>query len=336
MQKNIVFVKTNKLWDKYTSPLVSIITSNYNRREVLYRCMRSIEAQTYRDIEYIVVDNGSTVNFDDIMEKFMAEASIPVMFVKRNNGIGRQTGRNSAIRRARGKYLAMIDSDDEYLPDGIEKLVNAWMKIPEEKRDEYREVCCLVQDEHGNQIGPKFPEGVNMLSHFEVLKVVRRPEYSCEHANMSRTILLKENLFPEPEGVSNYQDSVIWWKLSKNYKSYFFNDIAKKYYTASSDSITNDGKKGLNYEACLGRLWTEQYYLNHWNEFFFSFKTRCRSIVYYNIYSNILQSQGKYPTFTWYKEGLTGYTNNILNSLLWLPSKFITLIFVKRRKGINF
>ena len=139
--------------------------------------MKSIEAQTFRDIEYIVVDNGSSVSFDDVMEKFMEEATIPVMFVKRNNGIGRHTGRNSAIRRAGGEDLAMIYSDDECLPDGIEKLVNAWMRIPEDQRMEYRETCCLVQDERGRQVGDRFPEDINLLSREEALKAIDKPGY---------------------------------------------------------------------------------------------------------------------------------------------------------------
>lgn len=336
MQKDIVFIKTNKYWADDHKPLVTIITSNYNRREVLYRCMKSIEAQTFRDIEYIVVDNGSTVSFDDVMEKFMEEATIPVMFIKRNNGIGRQTGRNSAIRRARGEYLAMIDSDDEYLPDGIEKLVNAWMQIPADKRIKYREVCCLVQDEHGHQVGDKFPEGINHLSHMESLRAVMVPGLGYEHANMSRTILMKENLFPEPEGVSNYQDCIIWWKLSKEYKSYFFNDIAKIYYTESADSITNEGKMGLKYSDCLGQLFSTQYYLYYWEEFPFTFKDRCGNILYHNIYKNILYSRNKYPQFEWANKGLGGITNTILNLSLWLPAKLLTPMFVKYHNGITF
>lgn len=335
MQRDIVFVKTNKLWDDHPNPLVTIITSNYNRREVLYRCMRSIESQTFRDLEYIVVDNGSSVSFDDIMEKFMAEATIPIMFVKRNNGIGRQSGRNSAIRRARGEYLAILDSDDEYLPNGIERLVKAWMQIPEEKRQEYREVCCLVQDEYGHQIGPKFPEHINNLSHLAALAVVMKPEYSCEHANMSRTILLKENLFPEPEGVSNYQECIIWWKLSKHYKSYFFNDIAKRYYTSSSDSITNDDKKGINYMNSIGSYFTYLYYLNHWDDYFFDFKERCRIVIFYNIYKDILQSRRRLPSYAWTNENLHGIINNVLNICLWLPSKMFKRFYIKHHNGLN-
>lgn len=336
MQKDIVFVKTNKYWTDNHIPLVTIITSNYNRREALYRCMKSIEAQTFRDIEYIVVDNGSSVSFDDVMEKFMEEATIPVMFVKRNNGIGRHTGRNSAIRRARGEYLAMIDSDDEYLPDGIEKLVNAWMQIPVEKRPLYRETCCLVQDEKGNQIGNNFPDGINNLSRMEALNSIKGKGYCCEHANMSRTILLKENLFPEPEGVSNYQDSIIWWKLSKTYKSWFFNEKAKIYYVGSSDSITNNTKKGMNYSDCLGRMFSLQYTLNHWNEFYYGFKDRCRNILYYLMYRNILVSQDKLPNYSWVLEGLRGFANHSILFFMWLPAKILTPFFINHHNGLNF
>lgn len=330
MNKDIVFVKTNKHWREDHLPLVTVITSNYNRREILLRCMRSVDAQSFKDIEYIIVDNGSSVSFDDIMDQFMVEASIPVMFVKRNNGIGRQTGRNSAIRRARGTYISMIDSDDEYLPDAIEKLVNAWNGIPADKHEEYREVVALCQDEHGTLVGIPFPDGINELSHMDSLRACMQPGLHCEHVNMSRTILLKENLFPEPEGVANYSDAVVWWKLSKKYKSYFFNDILRIYYTESKDSITNAGKNGLNIIDCIGQLWTNQHYLNNWNYFIFPFIDRVRSIVFYNIFKNLLKSHGKYPKYAWTQDKLKGFVNNSINIILWLPSKFITNWYIHK------
>jgi glycosyltransferase involved in cell wall biosynthesis len=335
MKKDIVFVKTNKYWTDEHIPLVTIITSNYNRREVLLRCMKSVDAQTYKDIEYIVVDNGSSVSFDDIMEQFMEEATIPVMFIKRNNGIGRHTGRNSAIRRARGEYLAMLDSDDEFLPNGIEKLVNAWMQIPEEKRVEYREVVGLCQDEKGVQLGVPFPLELNNMPKEEATAILQNPIYSAEHANMSRTILLKDNLFPEPEGVASYFDSIIWWKLAKSYKSYFINDIIKRYYTQSTDSITNTNKKGISVSANLGSLWSYKYYLNHWDEFDFPFKTRLRCAVYYHICSYMLKKAGRYPTYDWAKEPLTGLFNHTIVPVLLVPSYIIAFYRLRGKEFVK-
>ncbi len=333
--EDIVFIKRNKYWQENHKPLVTVITSNYNRREILLRCMRSVDAQTFRDLEYIVVDNGSSVSFDDIMEQFMEEATIPVMFIKRSNGIGRHTGRNSAIREARGEYLSMIDSDDEYLPDGIEKLVNAWMQIPEGERKDYREVVGLCQDEKGNLVGKPFPENINKLSKKEAQTICFRPEYCCEHANMNRTILLKENLFPEPEGVSNYTDSIIWWKLAKNHKSFFLNDKLKVYYTDSTDSITNTNKVSSPASSMIGLLWTDLYYLNHWGEFDFPFRERVRRMFLYIVEKSILKAHNKFPCFGWSKQGLLGGGNKIMYVILYIPSVMMIPVMKKRHGDIS-
>ena len=331
---DIVFIKTNKLWEEHPHPLVTIITSNYNRREVLLRCMKSVDAQTFKGIEYIVVDNGSSVSFDDIMEQFMEEATIPVMFIKRSNGIGRHTGRNSAIEQARGEYLCMIDSDDAYLPHAMETLVNAWKAIPEEHRLEYREVVAQCQDEHGNRCGAPFPEGINDASIKEAFKIVQRPELGYEHANMSRTILLKENHFLNPEGVTDSTETIIWWRLAKKYKSYFLNDIVRIYYTESGDSITNLYKTGLTKNACISSLWRDQYYLNHWDDFLFSFKERVKKVIYYTVWNNALKKHNMYPEYDWAKEGLKGFTNKALEAVLWFPGIFITKWYFKHHEDL--
>lgn len=332
--KDIVFIKTNKLWDEHPSPLVTITTSNYNRRDVLLRCMKSVDAQTFRDIEYIVVDNGSTVSFDDIMEQFMEEATIPVMFIKRSCGTGRHNGRNSATEQARGEYISMIDSDDEYLPTAIETLVKVWKRIPENERALYREVVGQSQDEYGKRVGAPFPEGINDCSIKEAFKIVQRPELRFEHANMSRTMLLKENPFINPEGVTDSPESVIWWRLAKHYKTYFINDILKIYYTESSDSISTANKRGITKNACISALWRDQYYLNHWNDYLFSFKDRAMKVIYYNVWKNILSNHKLYPPFDWAKDGLKGFTNNALNIVLWLPCKLVTKWYLRTHEDM--
>lgn len=332
--QDVVFIKTNTLWEDHNSPIVTVITSNYNRRDELLRCMKSVDSQTFRDLEYIVVDNGSSVSFDDIMDQFMEEATIPVMFIKRSTGIGRHTGRNSAIKQARGVYLCMIDSDDAYLPHAMETLINAWKTIPEEHRLEYREVVAQCQDEHGNRCGAPFPDGINDASIKEAFKIVQRPELGYEHANMSRTILLKENPFLNPEGVTDSTETIIWWRLAKKYKSYFINDIVRTYYTESGDSITNLNKKGLTNNICISSLWSDQYYLNHWDDFLFPFKERVKKVIYYTVWKNALKKHNMYPTYDWAKEGLKGFTNKALEAVLWLPGIFITKWYFKHHEDL--
>lgn len=315
-------IKTNKAWNDGHIPQVSIITSNYNRREVLLRCMKSVEAQTFKDIEYIVVDNGSSVSFDDIMSDFMESTSIPVMFIKRSSGLGPHTGRNSAIRQARGQYLSMIDSDDEYLPNAMEVLVKAWNDIPTDKRNEYREVVALCQNEFGQLLGQKFPSNINQLSRKETRLICLKPEYQCEHANMSRTVLLKENPFQEPEGVNYVSELAVWYKLDKFYKSYYLDDIVKRYYTGSSDSITNHDIKKVTLQGCCNIMWDNLYLLNHWEDYELPFTNRLKRVMYYSEMRYVLKSKGEYPKYKWMETPLKGTVNSLLSVLLYLPSVY--------------
>lgn len=330
--KDIVCIKTNRLWDIVKTPRITVVTSNYNRREALYRCMKSVDAQTCRDIEYIVVDNGSSVSFDDIMEKFMAEASIPVMFIKRSCGTGRHTGRNSAIEEARGEYINILDSDDELLPLCLETLLKGWDAIPVEQRHDYREVVALCEDEFGKQIGPCFPDDLNSCSIKEVFRRVQAPEFSVEHVSLQRTDLSKSNLFLDPEGVTDSFESIIWLKWLSHYRSFFMNDILKRYYTANMDSITNIYKKGLTKNACISYLFREQYFLNHWNEYIFSISKRIKTTLYYLAWKNILNKYKVNYDYNWAKEGLKGFANNSLALLLWLPGKLYTWFYLKYRQ----
>ena len=110
MKKEKVII--NDRWGNVDNPFLTVITPVYNRRNVLKRAIDSVERQSFRDIEYIIIDDGSTDSIDDIVEEFMESTELPVMFVKKNNG-GVHTARNAGYKRARGKLILCVDSDDE-------------------------------------------------------------------------------------------------------------------------------------------------------------------------------------------------------------------------------
>ena len=328
----IISIHTNNLWEKNESPLVTVITSVYNRRELLLRAMKSVDNQSYNNLEYIVVNNGSSVNIDDVVKDFMKQATIPVMYVKRSTGIGPHTGKNSAFRRARGKYLSMLDSDDEFLPNAVQVLVNTWEKIPIENRHEYREVVAQCIDEHGNRVGKPFPENINSCSKKEARKIWNSRGLHVEHINLHVTQLLKDNMFPEPDGVSYVVDSIaIWLKLSKLHKSFFINDCLKVYYMETPDSISNVEIDKLTIQHCINMLWADKYILNHWFEYENTFNERLKRILHYCIFINILKMKNSYPDFDWVGEKIKGVKNNVLLIILWIPSILIAKYYIKKR-----
>jgi glycosyltransferase involved in cell wall biosynthesis len=105
--------------------LVTVIIPAYNRADFLKNItLPSLMNQTYPSLECIVVDDGSTDNTKAIVGEFMSNSKIPIEYVFQENK-GQGAARNTAINRARGKWILPLDSDDAILPGGIALLVEA-------------------------------------------------------------------------------------------------------------------------------------------------------------------------------------------------------------------
>lgn len=103
-------------------PLLSIIVPIYNIEEYLPRCVHSIMAQTYRNLEILLVDDGSTDKTGALCDALAAEDERIRVFHKENGGSS--SARNLAITEAKGEYLGFVDSDDYISPDMYERLYN--------------------------------------------------------------------------------------------------------------------------------------------------------------------------------------------------------------------
>ncbi len=119
-------------------PLLSIIVPVYNIMEYLPRCVHSIMAQTYQNLEIILVDDGSTDGTGQLCDELAAEdARIKVLH--KENG-GSSSARNLAIEQAKGEYLGFVDSDDYISPDMYERLYEGiqqfGVKVAQIGRDE--------------------------------------------------------------------------------------------------------------------------------------------------------------------------------------------------------
>src|SRR5438552_237974 len=97
-----------------TAPLVSVILPVNNREHSVARAIRSVLAQTYKEIELIVVDDGSTDGSRAVVEQF----GPPVTLIAQAHA-GPYAARNRGVAHARGELIALIDSDDAWLPERL-------------------------------------------------------------------------------------------------------------------------------------------------------------------------------------------------------------------------
>jgi glycosyltransferase involved in cell wall biosynthesis len=103
-------------------PLISIIVPIYNVQEYLYRCVDSIINQTYKNLEIILVDDGSPDNCPQICDDY-AKKDNRIKVVHKENG-GLSDARNAGMKVATGEYISFIDSDDYVSLDFIQTLYN--------------------------------------------------------------------------------------------------------------------------------------------------------------------------------------------------------------------
>jgi len=101
-------------------PEVSVVIPTYNRAQFIERCVCSALQQTYRDLEVIVVDDGSN-DGTDIRIDNLKRTDSRLHFLRHDKNRGAQAARNTGIYAARGKYIAFLDSDNEWMPDKLER-----------------------------------------------------------------------------------------------------------------------------------------------------------------------------------------------------------------------
>lgn len=113
-------------------PLVSIVLASYNQKEELERAFNSLLAQTYKNIEIIIVDDCSTDNESQSYIKWLREQHPDIVrYHLQEQNVGIPKNKNTGFRMARGEYLTYLDGDDLYYPEKIEREVGRFAASPE-------------------------------------------------------------------------------------------------------------------------------------------------------------------------------------------------------------
>lgn len=319
--------ETNRYWDENNRPFITVMTPVYNRRLTLGRTMKSVEEQTFRNIEYIIIDDGSTERIDDIVQEYMASTNLPVMFIKKDNG-GVHTARNAGYRHARGELVLCIDSDDELTPDACELFHEAWLSIPNSKRKEYWQIKAQCVDQNGKITAKLFPANINNLPNNKARKhfsMAGGEQIGCRVARV-----MKENLFPEPEGISFVAEGVVWIPLEYKYKSWGINKVARIYHREGSDRLAGSWKKESKQKK-RDNLWSRAYMLNNKKKYGFSFPHYIKVMMKYCVISILLLKTGDREFVQQNK--VNGFTNNFWKVILWTPS-LLFVFFASKGKRI--
>ena len=187
-------------------PLISILTPTWNRASYLDRVWNGLNSQTYRNIEWVVCNDGSTDGTDSKLKELSAKSQFPVTIISASVRIGKARMDNEAVLHAKGEYILWNDSDDYLLPHAIEKLVETLNTIPEPEREDYVGITALCANEDGVMISTKLPS--DQLFDTSWNDLVTKFKVKGDMIYLTRSSVLKNHPFPEIDFM--VPESIVW------------------------------------------------------------------------------------------------------------------------------
>ena len=130
---------------------VSVIVPIYNAEKYLRQCIDSVVNQTLKDIEIVLIDDGSTDGSAEICKEYLFDSRVSY-YHKENEGLA--AARDDGMQRASGEYIGFVDSDDWLEPDMYEKMYNA-----AKSNDSDVVFCNCIENENGHRFTPEMPSG---------------------------------------------------------------------------------------------------------------------------------------------------------------------------------
>lgn len=211
--------------------LVSIIMPSYNTAKFISETIESVLAQTYSNWELIIVDDCSTDDTDAVVCPYLADDRI--RYIKNEKNSGAAVSRNRALREAKGKWIAFLDSDDLWLPVKLEKQI-AFMK----ENDYHFSYTNYVEINEASIPNGRFITGPKRITKrgmynycwMGCLTVM----YDAETVGLIQIADIKKN-----------NDYAMWLKICKKSECYLLDKVLAMYRRGRTGSISSHSVKTL-------------------------------------------------------------------------------------------
>lgn len=196
----------------------TIFTPTFNRKELLEKLYKSLQKQTYKDFEWLIVDDGSADGTKEKVEEFLSEKKLDIKYYFKENG-GKQRAYNFATDKANGELFICLDSDDEYVENGLETILKYWKKY--EKNSNIAGMGYLSTYPNREVIGSSFPEKEMVSTQFDIYN---KYGVKGDKGLMFRTGIIKKYKFPVFDDEKFITEAVVYNRICEKYKMAYVNE----------------------------------------------------------------------------------------------------------------
>jgi len=246
-------IKKRKGSDQGEKVFVSIIVPTYNRAAIIHRAINSIKKQTFRDWECLIIDDHSTDNTGEVVQKLTAYDR-RFKHILNNRSKGAPGARNTGIIAAHGKYVVLFDSDNVMHPDFLEKV---YTKLQDDNVNICGAFSSIISESTGLRIGTFTWEGYGHI-HQAILR--GKSYFDNSSTLIERAKLIEIGLLDE--SCPSYQEWDTHIRLSKVATYTTVKEELVDYYRGGNDTISKNVERAVS-----GQL----YILNKFHE---DFKTQ--------------------------------------------------------------
>lgn len=216
---------------------ITVLTPTFNRGGGLQSLWDSLQKQTVKDFEWLVVDDGSTDGTKNLITKLQEKSDFPIRYIYKSNG-GKHTALNVGIQTICSELTFIVDSDDCVTDDAVESI----LKIHKKYRSQ-NNICgyaFLRAFPDGKVNGKKFDVNEKIGSYIDVR--VNGDDTGADKAEVFKTHCLKEFPFPEYPNEKFLGEDLVWVRMARKYEMVHIN---KAIYVGNylEDGLTNNRRK---------------------------------------------------------------------------------------------
>lgn len=198
----------------------TILTPTYNRAHTLVRLYKSLESQTLKDFEWLVIDDGSKDGTKKYIEELQSKSSFKIRYFYQKNS-GKQAAYNVGIANTESELFMCIDSDDQLKSNSLEELDRVWSSLSSHERKDCAGIVFLDCDIKGNVIGTKLPQ----IKFSTMYDLYHRYSVIGDKGLIFQTEILKKYKFPIQLGEKFITEAVLYNRIGKNHKFYCLNKV---------------------------------------------------------------------------------------------------------------
>lgn len=233
------------------TPKVSVVIPFYNRVEKTLEALRTAHNQTYKNLEIVLIDDGSTVDISKLKKVVEQHPNIKLLTAKTNAGPA--AARNLGIKNAKGEYIAFLDSDDEFVPEKIEKQLTMMAK-----HNPNISYTSYLRRE-GDQESIKCDPGLTGI-------VVPRIISNCTIA--TPTVIVRKGLLTEhgilfDEKIRVGEDTCFWLEIAKHTEILLVNEPLTIVNVGKTTHAQDSNKLVVGIKNLLTYLLNDKYYSDY-------------------------------------------------------------------------